>query len=176
LLTLILEGNPATGGAGTRRLHLPQLEGQIAGGGHVFGVPRLPNLVHGDVGIGILGLLVVDDLGAAVAHDAADPDRVGIILGGGGLGVGGHHAAGDGGMALLIDLVPAREQAGELAQLLAEQGADVLELPTIRIADPSDKRDFAEAVVDSPHYDWLVFSSPNGVRRFFRAFFQRKYP
>ena len=64
-----------------------------------------------------------------------------------------------------------REQAGELAQLLAEQGADVLELPTIRIADPSDKRDFAEAVVDSPHYDWLVFSSPNGVRRFFRAFF-----
>lgn len=64
-----------------------------------------------------------------------------------------------------------REQAGELSHLLTEQGADVLELPTIRIADPSDKRDFAEAVVDSPHYDWLVFSSPNGVRRFFRAFF-----
>ena len=64
-----------------------------------------------------------------------------------------------------------REQAGELSRLLAEQGADVMELPTIRIADPTDKRDFAEAVVDSPHYDWLVFSSPNGVRRFFRAFF-----
>lgn len=64
-----------------------------------------------------------------------------------------------------------REQAGELSAQLAQMGADVLELPTIRIADPSDKRDFAEAVVDSPHYDWLVFSSPNGVKRFFQGFF-----
>ena len=64
-----------------------------------------------------------------------------------------------------------REQAGELSKQLETLGAEVLELPTIRIADPSDKRDFAEAVVDSPRYDWLVFSSPNGVRRFFQAFF-----
>lgn len=64
-----------------------------------------------------------------------------------------------------------REQAGELSSALAALGADVMELPTIRIADPTDKRDFAEAVVDSPHYDWLIFSSPNGVQRFFRAFF-----
>lgn len=64
-----------------------------------------------------------------------------------------------------------REQASELSQLLEEQGADVIELPTIRIAPPTDKRDFAEAVVDAPHYDWLIFSSPNGVRRFFQAFF-----
>lgn len=64
-----------------------------------------------------------------------------------------------------------REQASELSTLLAAQGADVMELPTIRIADPTDKRDFAEAVVDAPHYDWLIFSSPNGVRRFFQAFF-----
>ena len=64
-----------------------------------------------------------------------------------------------------------REQASELSALLAAQGADVMELPTIRIADPTDKRDFAEAVVDAPHYDWLIFSSPNGVRRFFQAFF-----
>lgn len=64
-----------------------------------------------------------------------------------------------------------REQASELCAQLAEMGADVLELPTIRISDPTDKRDFAEAVVDAPHYDWLIFSSPNGVRRFFQAFF-----
>lgn len=64
-----------------------------------------------------------------------------------------------------------REQASDLSRQLEALGADVLELPTIRIADPTDKRDFAEAVVDSPHYDWLVFSSPNGVRRFFQAFF-----
>ena len=64
-----------------------------------------------------------------------------------------------------------REQAGEFSRRLAALGADVLELPTIRIAPPSDKRDFAESVVDSPHYDWLIFSSPNGVKRFFQAFF-----
>ena len=64
-----------------------------------------------------------------------------------------------------------REQASELSSMLETLGADVIELPTIRIAPPSDKRDFAEAVVDAPHYDWLIFSSPNGVRRFFQAFF-----
>lgn len=64
-----------------------------------------------------------------------------------------------------------REQASDLSSQLAALGADVMELPTIRIADPTDKRDFAEAVVDAPHYDWLIFSSPNGVKRFFQAFF-----
>lgn len=64
-----------------------------------------------------------------------------------------------------------REQAGELSAALAAKGADVVELPTIRITDPTDRKDFAAAVVDSPHYDWLVFSSPNGVKRFFQAFF-----
>ena len=64
-----------------------------------------------------------------------------------------------------------REQASDLCSQLQTLGADVIELPTIRIADPTDKRDFAEAVVDAPHYDWLIFSSPNGVRRFFQAFF-----
>ena len=64
-----------------------------------------------------------------------------------------------------------REQASELSFQLYRLGADVMELPTIRISDPTDKRDFAEAVVDAPHYDWLIFSSPNGVKRFFQAFF-----
>lgn len=64
-----------------------------------------------------------------------------------------------------------REQASDLSNMLESLGADVIELPTIRIAPPSDKRDFAEAVVDAPHYDWLIFSSSNGVRRFFQAFF-----
>ncbi len=64
-----------------------------------------------------------------------------------------------------------REQASQLGQALEEQGADVLTLPTIRIVPPTDRQDFASAVVDSPHYDWLIFSSPNGVKRFFEAFF-----
>ena len=64
-----------------------------------------------------------------------------------------------------------REQAGELSAALAALGAEADELPTIRIVPPTDRKDFAAAVVDCPRYDWLVFSSPNGVKRFFEAFY-----
>ena len=64
-----------------------------------------------------------------------------------------------------------REQAGELSKALGELGADVIELPTIRIEHPEDKQGFAELVTHAHEYDWLVFTSPNGVERFFDAFF-----
>ncbi|QJE98022.1 uroporphyrinogen-III C-methyltransferase [Luteolibacter luteus] len=64
-----------------------------------------------------------------------------------------------------------REQAGGLSRELSMLGADVMELPTIRIEYPDDKVGFAEGVTHSHEYDWLVFSSPNGVERFFDAFF-----
>ena len=64
-----------------------------------------------------------------------------------------------------------REQAGELSKALAELGADVIELPTIRIEPPSDRLEFAELVTHAHEYDWIVFTSPNGVERFFDAFF-----
>jgi uroporphyrinogen III methyltransferase/synthase len=64
-----------------------------------------------------------------------------------------------------------REQAGELSKALSELGADVIELPTIRIEHPEDKLGFAEMVTHAHEYDWLIFTSPNGVQRFFDAFF-----
>jgi uroporphyrinogen III methyltransferase/synthase len=64
-----------------------------------------------------------------------------------------------------------REQAGGLSKALAELGADVIELPTIRIEHPEDKQGFAEMVTHAHEYDWLVFTSPNGVEKFFAAFF-----
>jgi uroporphyrinogen III methyltransferase/synthase len=64
-----------------------------------------------------------------------------------------------------------REQAGGLSKALAELGADVIELPTIRIQHPEDKQGFAEMVTHAHEYDWLVFTSPNGVEKFFDAFF-----
>ena len=64
-----------------------------------------------------------------------------------------------------------REQAGELSKSLRDLGADVIELPTIRIEHPDDHRGFAELVTHAHEYDWLVFTSPNGVERFFDAFF-----
>lgn len=64
-----------------------------------------------------------------------------------------------------------REQAGGLSRELAGLGADVIELPTIRIELPDDRQGFAEGVAHAHEYDWLVFSSPNGVEKFFDAFF-----
>jgi uroporphyrinogen III methyltransferase/synthase len=65
-----------------------------------------------------------------------------------------------------------RKQAGELSKKLRVLGADVLELPTIRIEPPTDLRGFAELVQDAHSYDWIVFTSPNGVTAFFDMFFK----
>jgi uroporphyrinogen III methyltransferase / synthase len=65
-----------------------------------------------------------------------------------------------------------RKQAGELSAKLRALGADVYELPTIRIEPPSDLREFAELVQGAHGYDWIVFTSPNGVTAFFDIFFK----
>jgi uroporphyrinogen III methyltransferase/synthase len=65
-----------------------------------------------------------------------------------------------------------RSQAGALSAQLRSLGADVIELPTIRIEPPTDLRAFAELVQDSHGYDWIVFTSPNGVTAFFELFYK----
>jgi uroporphyrinogen III methyltransferase/synthase len=65
-----------------------------------------------------------------------------------------------------------RKQAGALTAQLRGLGADVFELPTIRIEPPTDLREFAELVQDSHGYDWIVFTSPNGVDAFFEIFYK----
>lgn len=65
-----------------------------------------------------------------------------------------------------------RSQAGVLSAQLRTFGADVIELPTIRIEPPSDLRAFAELVQDAHVYDWIVFTSPNGVNAFFDLFYK----
>jgi uroporphyrinogen III methyltransferase / synthase len=65
-----------------------------------------------------------------------------------------------------------REQAGALSSRLRAIGADVFELPTIRIEPPTDLREFAELVQDAHGYDWIVFTSPNGVDAFFEIFYK----
>lgn len=63
-----------------------------------------------------------------------------------------------------------RQQIGKLSRLLSELGADVIELPTIRIAPPKDLMAFGALVQDCHTYDWIVFTSPNGVDAFFAMF------
>jgi uroporphyrinogen III methyltransferase/synthase len=65
-----------------------------------------------------------------------------------------------------------RKQASMLSNRLRELGAEVLELPTIRIEPPTDLREFAELVQDAHIYDWIVFTSANGVEAFFDIFFK----
>ena len=65
-----------------------------------------------------------------------------------------------------------RKQASGLSSQLRALGADVIQLPTIRIEPPSDLREFAELVQDAHSYDWIVFTSLNGVDAFFEIFFK----
>jgi uroporphyrinogen III methyltransferase/synthase len=65
-----------------------------------------------------------------------------------------------------------RKQASALSSKLRALGANVLELPTIRIEPPTDLRAFAELVQDSHAYDWIIFTSANGVEAFFEIFFK----
>ena len=66
-----------------------------------------------------------------------------------------------------------REQASQLAGQLLERGAEVLEVPTIKIIPPKNQEAIAETLSGLNAYDWLVFTSPNGVTAFFDFFFKK---
>ncbi len=72
-----------------------------------------------------------------------------------------------------IVITRAKNQSAALRELLIERGADVLEVPTIKIVPPENKEDLIDALVGLNEYDWLVFTSPNGVMAFFEHFFKR---
>lgn len=57
-----------------------------------------------------------------------------------------------------------REQASDLAERLRELGAVVLMQPAIEISPPRDEQAVDEALERIGDFDWLVFSSANGVR------------
>ncbi|NLC37663.1 MAG: uroporphyrinogen-III C-methyltransferase, partial [Clostridia bacterium] len=61
-----------------------------------------------------------------------------------------------------------REQAEELADLIADLGGEPVMVPTIAIAPPEDYSLFDEALSKINSYDWIVFTSVNGVKAFFQ--------
>jgi len=66
-----------------------------------------------------------------------------------------------------ICVTRARQQSGGLAGRLEAVGAEVVELPLIEVA-PTRDRAVLEEVLEQPGvYDWIVFTSANGVRHFF---------
>ena len=72
-----------------------------------------------------------------------------------------------------IVVTRAREQAGDFTQKLAKLSADVLEIPAIKIVPTTRKQDIVDALLALNAYDWLVFTSANGVVAFFDLFFKR---
>lgn len=61
----------------------------------------------------------------------------------------------------------AREQASLLKQQLEEQGAEVLQFPTIEIAPPETFESLDSVIRSLEHYQWIIFTSHNGVASFF---------
>jgi len=58
-------------------------------------------------------------------------------------------------------------QADDLAKLLAAQGANAIAFPTIAIEPPADWSELDRAFDQLEHYNWLIFTSANGVHFFF---------
>jgi len=66
-----------------------------------------------------------------------------------------------------------REQASTLVELLSAAGARCLEVPTLEIAPPDDFGPLDAALRGLPDYDWLIFTSANGVAAFFQRLFEK---
>ena len=69
-----------------------------------------------------------------------------------------------------IIVTRARHQADGLAQTLQSYGATVILCPTIEIRPPDNWRAVDEAISKLRYYQWLVFTSSNGVTHFMRRF------
>lgn len=66
----------------------------------------------------------------------------------------------------------AREQASDLVKALADLGANCLEFPTIQVMPPDSWMPLDAALDQLPAYDWIIFTSVNGVKYFFERLFE----
>lgn len=69
-----------------------------------------------------------------------------------------------------VAVTRAREQSSELAGKLSSLGAEVIELPLITVSKHIDKHMLVDVLTELGSYDWIVFTSANGVRYFFEEF------
>jgi uroporphyrinogen-III synthase len=65
-----------------------------------------------------------------------------------------------------IAVTRAPEQAGDLARLLAEHGAEVVLCPLVAMERPADTAALDAALRRLREFDWLLFTSQNAVRFF----------
>ncbi|KAF1084716.1 Uroporphyrinogen-III C-methyltransferase [Sporotomaculum syntrophicum] len=60
-----------------------------------------------------------------------------------------------------------REQASSLAGVIEGLGGEPVEFPTIAIVPPEDNSPLEQAIARLSSYNWLIFTSVNGVSHFF---------
>src|SRR6266545_640226 len=70
----------------------------------------------------------------------------------------------------MVVITRALAQADEFVVELEKYGARVIVCPTIQVTDPESYERLDEAIDHLYGYDWLVFTSVNGVDYFLRRF------
>ena len=73
----------------------------------------------------------------------------------------------------LVVLTRPEGRGAEWKSTLADAGAAVIELPLLEISFEPDEDILADVLDTMGEYDWIIFTSANGVRGFFDRFFQR---
>ena len=75
-----------------------------------------------------------------------------------------------------ILITRARGQSGDFATRLKEAGAEVIEFPTIEIVPPLHWKEVDRAIDRVKSYDWIIFTSANGVDFFWQRMTERGRP
>ncbi len=70
-----------------------------------------------------------------------------------------------------VVITRARAQASNLVAGLSKLGAHCIEIPTIEISPVKDITPLKDSIQNIKNYDWLVFTSVNGVKFFFDTLF-----
>jgi uroporphyrinogen III methyltransferase/synthase len=66
----------------------------------------------------------------------------------------------------------ARAQSSSLVETIEELGGEAIEVPSIRIEKITPNEELDEAIYDLKNYNYIIFTSINGVRMFFDRLFE----
>src|ERR1700751_2220614 len=72
-----------------------------------------------------------------------------------------------------IVLTRNKESSGSLRSKLEALGAKVIDLPLIKIVPYFDAEGIDEVLSEMGSYEWVIFTSRNGVHYFFNIFFNK---
>jgi uroporphyrinogen III methyltransferase/synthase len=75
-----------------------------------------------------------------------------------------------------ILITRAREQSGDFVTQLKKLGAEVIEFPTIKMVPPLHWGEVDRAIDQLKSYDWIIFTSANGVNFFWQRLAERSEP